>query len=150
MARGGGRRKPPTAPIGRCRGGFRNHWSKVGAALSRMEMRLVNRDENAITWQISVSRQLRRFFGLHSAVSCGRVNADPTPFWRRWKVERARTSFSQHHRCGGGGGGLRPFVPHLEHFPRAPLVHVYGHLVQCGCRRGRFGDGKREREERIV
>ena len=34
------------------------------------------RDENVIAWQISVSRQLRRIFGLHSAVSCGRVNAD--------------------------------------------------------------------------
>ena len=48
---------------------------------------------------------------------------------------------------------------HLEDFPRAPLVHVYGHLVQCGCRRRRrrgrrrwtdgrrrFGDGKRWKE----
>ena len=30
---------------------------------------------------------------------------------------------------------------HLEHFPRAPLVHVYGHLVQCGCRRRQRTDG---------
>ena len=54
---------------------------------------------------------------------------------------------------------------HLEHFPRAPLVHVYGHLVQCGCRRrqrtdgrGRMapirrwqtGEGNGKKEERIV